>query len=301
MCGMSLLFLFRPDPYHPKMTLSDWKAQQRFFTYNGHQIAYWMAGEGPPLLLLHGFPTASWDWHKIWPDLTARFRVIAADMIGFGFSDKPKRYAYAIMHQADLHEALLAELGVTNPHVLAHDYGDTVAQELLARVVAGSWALQSVCFTNGGMFPEAHQPRLIQHLLMSPLGCFLPPFLGKNNLRRNFHAIFGPETPPTDTEIEAFWTLIAHNDGPSVIPRLIHYMAERREHRTRWVTALQQTTVPLRLINGVLDPISGQQMVDRYRELVEDADVVELKTIGHYPQIEAPEALLAAYLDFVTP
>ena len=54
-------------------------------------------------------------------------------MIGFGWSDKPRNYAYSIMDQADLHEGLLSDLGVRKALVLAHDYGDTVAQELLAR------------------------------------------------------------------------------------------------------------------------------------------------------------------------
>src|SRR5690554_6242724 len=91
-------------------------------------------GGDPVLLLIHGFPTASWDWHRVWPALTARFgRVLAADMIGFGFSAKPRRYPYSIFDQADLQEGLLRAAGVARAHILAHDYGDTVAQELLAR------------------------------------------------------------------------------------------------------------------------------------------------------------------------
>lgn len=81
----------------------------------------------------HGFPTASWDWHKLWPEFVKHYRVIALDMIGFGFSDKPINYHYSIGDQADLQQALLTSLGISSIHLLAHDYGDTVAQELLAR------------------------------------------------------------------------------------------------------------------------------------------------------------------------
>ena len=91
------------------------------------------AGEPPTLLLLHGYPTSSWDWEAIWPELCTRFRVVALDFLGFGFSEKPYPYDYQIREQADLVEALVADLGLTRFHVLAHDYGDTVAQELLAR------------------------------------------------------------------------------------------------------------------------------------------------------------------------
>ena len=56
--------------------------------------------------------------------------------------------------------------------------------------------------------------------------------------------------------------------------------------------------MPLKLIAGALDPISGAHMIDRYRELVPNADVTVLDRIGHYPQVEAPQDVLAAYLAF---
>ena len=88
---------------------------------------------GPVLLLVHGYPFSSFDWKEIWPELTARFTVIAPDMLGMGFSAKPTEYEYTVHDHADMHEALLAHLGVSECHVLAHDIGDSVVQEMLAR------------------------------------------------------------------------------------------------------------------------------------------------------------------------
>ena len=75
-------------------------------------------------------------------------------------------------------------------------------------------------------------------------------------------------------------------------------MAERVQYRERWVGALQAAKIPLCFINGVADPISGQHMVDRYRELIPNPQVVELKDIGHFPLIEAPKAVLQHFGDF---
>ena len=75
-------------------------------------------------------------------------------------------------------------------------------------------------------------------------------------------------------------------------------MAERRLHRERWVGALQTTKVPIRLVCGMADPVSGAHMVARYRELVPHPDVVELATIGHYPQLEDPVGVRGAVLAF---
>ena len=72
------------------------------------------------------------------------------------------------------------------------------------------------------------------------------------------------------------------------------YIDERRTHRTRWVNALAHAPVPVAYICGMADPISGAHMAARWRELVPQGSVVELPGVGHYPQCEAPAAVLAA-------
>lgn len=279
--------------------LSDWRAQGRTFDFNGHAIRYWEAGAGEPLLLIHGFPSASWDWNKLWRPLAGRYRVIAGDMLGFGDSAKPRNHAYRILEQADLQQALLEHLAVREPvHLLVHDYGNSVGQELLARHLEGRIQLASLVFLNGGLFPETHRPVLSQKLLLSPLGGFFGRFFDRGKLAVNFAKVFGPRTRPSEEELDAFWSLIACNDGPKVMHRLIHYILDRREHRERWVGAMQRTSVPLRLIDGPVDPISGAHMVERYRQLIPRPDTVMLDGIGHYPQTEAPEQVLAHYLAF---
>ncbi len=287
------------------MTLDAWKDAGHAFSYQGHTVFYRDDGAGEALVCLHGFPTASWDWHRLWPALTARFRVVAPDMTGFGFSDKPRRYEYSLFDQATMHEALLAHLGLDAAHLLAHDYGDALAQELLARhherQTQGTPRLRirSVCLLNGGIFPEATRPRPIQRLLKGPLGGLVARFMTEARFRDSFRAVFGPQTQPTEDELADFWRLITWKDGVRVAPRISRYQDERRRHRARWVGALQHTAVPLRLVNGTLDPVSGAATVARYRDLIPDPDVVVLDDVGHYPQIEAPERVLTAFFAFV--
>ncbi len=286
------------------MNTSQWQQAGRHLNWNGHRIFYRESGRGEALLLLHGFPTASWDWHKVWQKLAKRFHLIAPDFIGFGFSEKPTDFDYTISRQADLVEEVLSCSGIDSFHILAHDYGDTVAQELLARFNAKEGAfkeklsIRSMCLLNGGLFPEAHQPRLIQKLMISPIGALVGYFLSRGTLSRNFKKIFGPETQPSEEEIDEFWKLITCNDGQKVMHRLIRYMAERRKYRGRWVGALQDAEIPIRLIDGAYDPISGSHMAAHYRKLIPDPDVVLLDDIGHYPQTEAPEQMLEHFLAF---
>jgi pimeloyl-ACP methyl ester carboxylesterase len=288
----------------PAETFKDWREHGAYFEHRGRRIFYraeGKAGDAPALVLIHGFPTASWDWHHQWPALCQSFGlVVAPDMIGFGYSAKPRDYDYSIHDQADLHEALLRELGVRRYHVLAHDYGDTVAQELLARHVERprSPELRSVCFLNGGLFPETHRARLIQKLLAMPIGPLISRMSTRRSFEKSFRSIFGAQTQPSAQEMNEFWALVEYNQGAGIFHKLIGYMAERRKFRDRWVGALQKSTVPLRVIDGMDDPVSGAHMVARYRELVPNPDVVELPGIGHYPQVEAPDAVLKAFMEF---
>jgi len=207
-----------------------------------------------PLVLLHGFPTSSLDWAKVYPELSSRCRVIALDFLGFGLSEKPRGYAYTISEQADLAAALCDELGLGHAHLLVHDYGCTVAQELLARTDArGRWL--SCCFLNGGLFPETHRPRLVQQLLLTPLGPCLSALMTKHTFARSLSAVFAPATQPSVEDLRDFWALVRYRGGSLNAHRLIGYIPQRVENRERWVGALQKTSVPLGLINGSLDPV----------------------------------------------
>ncbi len=125
------------------------------------------------LLLLHGFPTACWDFRAMWRPLADRFpRVLTLDFLGFGFSDKPSGYPYSIQDQADIVEALVVVRGVRRIHLMAHDDGACVAQELLARMQErcapgrGSAAQPISCvMPNAALFPEACGSPGIQKLL----------------------------------------------------------------------------------------------------------------------------------------
>ncbi len=281
-----------------KYTIDRWFEKGEKTLINGHRIFHLSEGSGPNLVLLHGFPTSSWDWQWIWPELIQSYRVVALDFMGFGYSDKPKNIEYTISGQADIVEGLLQIREISSFHILSHDYGDTVAQELLARHHERDIGMQTLTMLNGGLFPETHRPRFIQRLLAGPFGSLVGRLLTYQKFASSFSEVFGPHTQPTGEELVAFWELIALNNGQRVYHKLIRYMAERRQNRTRWVGALQHAAIPLALINGVEDPVSGRHMVTRYREIVSNEHIYELAGIGHYPQTEAPEKAFAAFSSF---
>ena len=287
--------------------LERWKSAGQYFDYLGFDIFYRREGSGPNLLLIHGYPFNSWDWALIWPTLTQRFTVIAPDMIGMGFSAKPVAYEYTVADHADMHEALLHHLGIGSVHILAHVLGDSVGQEMLARhefgeQSYGALAIESITWLNGGMFNEAYTPRAIQKLMSrTPLGDIMSPLqsrpLSRRLLEPTLNELFGPDTRPSRQMLEKFDQILGYNDGKRVMHKVGRFLDDRYAHRNRWVRAMRQTTVPMRLIDGPVDPNSGAHMAARYREVIPNPDVVMLGgDIGHWPQIEAPDAVLEAFL-----
>ena len=292
--------------------LEHWRSRGRSFDHLGFEVFFRHEGAGPVLLLVHGYPFSSFDWHAIWPALSERFTLIAPDMLGMGFSDKPSEYEYSVHDHADMHEALLEHLGVSECHVLAHDVGDSVVQELLSRYEErreGSrpYEMRSITWLNGGMFIEAYRPRLMQKLTVkTPLGGLFAKyprlFLSDAVIRPAINEAFGPDTKPSDELWRRLSEIVDYNDGRRVTHKVGRFIIDRYHHRNRWVRAMRETRVPMRFIDGPYDPNSGRHMAARYAELIPEPDVVLLGDgIGHWPQIEDPQGVLTHFLEFVEP
>ncbi|HSR40533.1 MAG TPA: alpha/beta hydrolase, partial [Longimicrobiales bacterium] len=150
-------------------------------------------------------------------------------------------------------------------------------------------------------FPE-HNPVLpSQKLLLGPLGGLLfrvVPF-AEILFRKNMRKVFGERNPPGEDELGGYWRLLVLNGGKRVVHELMRYQIERLERRDRLVDALRSADVPLRLVLGTADPVSGRQ-AERWREVVPGSEPVLLEgSVGHYPQLEAPVSVLDAFEELV--
>ncbi len=258
-----------------------------------------------PLLILHGFPSSSFDYAAVLDGLRAGRRVLLLDMLGFGLSAKPDR-AYSMALQADIAAAFVAALGVERLALLTHDMGDTVGGELLARRAEGAWPVQLTrrILTNGSIYiAQAHLTDGQQMLLGLP-DELLPPGvpIDAASITRSLRDTFSPLTPP----IPAGWhedpvpeaaAQVVHDEGQRLLPRLIRYIEERRANERRFTGAIETDPSPLHVVWGLDDPIAVPSMVDTLLGARPDATVVRLEGVGHYPMVEEP----ARFLDAVLP
>lgn len=272
--------------------LAAWHDRGVFLDWEGHRI--FTVDVGPrsdhAVFVLHGFPSSSLDWQDVVPRVEDRVRVVAFDMLGFGLSDKPMEAPYSLFRQADLAEHVARELGVASCLLVGHDMGQTVVAELLARHMAGALALdiREVLVTNGSTLIDlANLSPVQEQWLAAPDEPREEPE-DLEALRPLMPFTFGPEHPPDEDTMDGMLASIQHNGGDRLLPRLVRYVNERREHLDRWTTALTQHGLPMTIAWGELDFIAVAAMADRLQELCPTAEVVRWPDVGHWPPIEVP-------------
>ena len=192
-------------------------------------------GAGPPMLLLHGYPSSSYDWRHAFELLPGR-RLTTFDFLGFGLSDKPREHVYSLLGQADVTQAVAARFGSEPVVLVAHDMGTSVATELLARDVDGRlpFALAGVLLFNGSMVIEKASLTPGQKLMRSRLGPLAARFTSERSFRSGLGRIFSAEHRLTPEEAADQWSLLEHGDGHRILDRLTYYLHERVTVAPRW-------------------------------------------------------------------
>jgi pimeloyl-ACP methyl ester carboxylesterase len=252
------------------------------------------AGQGPPVLLLHGFPTCSYDWRAVLVGLAGR-HVVAFDFLGFGLSDKPREHRYSLLTAADDVEAVAALSSRRDGGfvLVAHDMGTSVATEVLARSLEGrlSFDVRAVLLCNGSMVMERASLTVSQKLLRSRFGSVAARLSNESAFRAQMSRIFSPEHPLAAEEAADQWSLIAHDTGHRLLDKLTVYMRERVQYADRWHGALRDWPGHLELLWGLRDPVCTKAVLDAILDLRPDTVVTLVPDLGHYPQIEDPGAV----------
>ena len=284
-----------------------WEAAGRRIDACGHRV--WVADlagrvdvGNPPLLVLHGFPTCSFDWSAVIEDLRSERRVVLLDFLGFGLSDKPDQ-RYSMRGQADVVEAVVAHLGLERVDLLTHDMGDSIGGEILARSLEGHLGFEVArrVLANGSIYIEMAQLTAGQQLLLSLPDARLVG-LGDDGgaaFRGGVAATFAPDSPVDDLEMHVLSAMALRSGGIELLPRTIRYIEDRREEEARYTGAIEAHPSPLGVVWGTLDPVAVVAMAERLQAARPDTTLVTLDDVGHYPMIEAPDRFAATVIDLL--
>lgn len=282
-------------------TFEEWAASATDIEVDGLRLSIHDEGTGPVVTFLHGYPSSSLDAEPLFDRLHGSHRLVTLDLPGFGASAKPPEHPHSIHGATDAVEAAWSNLGITSTIVVAHDYSVSVAQELLARRLDGpaTTAVSGVVWCNGGLWSDLHRQTLGQQLLLDPEhGAEFAAAMDEASLTTGLQGTWGTRRPMSTAESHGIWRSMEHDGGTKIAHSLLHYVADRLAHGTRWINALETSTVPMRFVWGDLDPVSGAHVADRMEERwaswPAERQLTRLADVGHWPPLEAPDEVAAA-------
>ena len=252
-----------------------------------------------PLLVLHGFPTSSWDFAEVALAVARDRRVVLFDFLGFGQSDKPSDAGYSLFEQADVALLVARSCGLDRVHLWAHDMGTSVATELLARRERGlcALALESLVLMNGSVHLDMAAPTLGQRILMSPAGGAFARVARRSVFVAQLRRVFAK--PPSPETLGQMWDLLAREGGVLRLPAIIRYMEERVRFRRRWIGALERLDLPVLVAWGAKDPVARLAIAERLARDTPGAELVVWDALGHYPQVEDPACVVETVTRFL--
>lgn len=285
---------------------ADWRSlypfPSRAVTLDGHRYHYVDEGQGEPLLLVHGNPTWSFYWRELVRALSPRYRVIAVDHIGCGWSDKPRDYNYRLSQHIDNLSQFVERLDLRGITLLAHDWGGAIG---LGTAVRMQNRFDRFVLFNTGAFRSAVMPWRIR-------ACRIPLFgklavqgmnaFAKAALRM---AVGHPErmTPAVRAGL-----LAPYHDWASrqAIYRFVQDIPMNPRHPSYATLAelerrLPELAVkPFLLVWGMRDWCFTPAFLERFVQYYPRAEVHRLEDAGHYVVEDAHERIVPLLEDFLS-
>jgi pimeloyl-ACP methyl ester carboxylesterase len=257
--------------------------------------------ENPAILMIHGYPTSSFDYAPLFAELSDDFYVCALDTPGYGFSDKPLGgYDYSIFDDARLVDEYIREVAVLDDFVLlTHDKGDSVGLALLQiyqDYEDTPYTINHHFITNGNIYLPLAQLTTGQKVLLHPtLGPMVSSILPGDRLANSLaETTFANPVP--QSEIDAYASIFDYQDGMAVQHEIIKYLNERTENEVTWLETLERSDIPTTLIWGELDAIAPVAVPDHvWENYLENRDAPaaywRIPCADHYLQVDTPDLI----------
>ncbi len=285
-----LILLLAAGCYHvpapPAGFARDW-GEQQIFDYNGIKINYYEAGQGPPVILLHGFGASAYSWRHLIPALAGEHRVFTLDLKGFGLSDKPADGKYALTDQADLVAAFIRARDLRDLALIGNSMGGGIAVITYLKLEdTDPGRIRRLVLIDSAGYPQklpwfiamARVPGLntIATRLLSPR------FATALVLRRCYY----DKEKITEEQID---TYAYFGSLPGAAPAVIQTAKQILPPNIDELTARYKIiSVPVLLIWGEDDRVVPLDVGRSFKRDLPNSELIILPRCGHIPQEEEP-------------
>ena len=284
--------------------LEKWRKEGQTVELQGTKI--WYHDQGPKtddaVFIVHGYPGSSWDFQGVVERIGSDTRTVVMDMRGFGLSEKPLDGDYqsnfTLQRQADLYEELAHHLKLKTVILVAHDMGQTVGLELMARFEEGRtpFRIRHAILLDGSTLIDMIQTTPFQDQALAAPSTALPEEMAwEDIMKAPAPEAYAKESRARD-DFNELITCQAHqiyyNQGSRIIGGIVHYLNERKEDFDRWSrTFFGFKKAPLSVIWGEQDPVAVIAMADRVKKERPVTDLYKYPDCGHWPSIEHPDRI----------
>lgn len=281
---------------------SEYDFEHGFVATPHGRMHYVSAGEGAPVLCLHGNPTWSFLYRSFLRGLADDARVVAPDLIGFGLSEKPREVAaYSIQgHVRDV-EALIEALDLDEITLVMQDWGGPIGLNVATRHPDRIRGL--IVMNTLGFLPQRSDgslPLPLRALRIPGVGEQLVQGLGLVHRVLVPAALVDPDPRVVRAyrEVQGNWY---ERSGALAFPRLIpdgpdHPTSAMLEESERYLASYRG---PLLLVWGMRDPVFPPSLLEEWKERFPEAQVLELPEAGHFLQEDAPGRIIPRVREFL--
>lgn len=263
------------------------------FVRVGEQLVHVeQAGEGEPVVLLHGFGASTYSWRKVMPALAASHRVVAIDLNGFGYTQRPaSRASYTREAQGKLVLATMDALGIGRAHICGHSYGGGITLYLASRHPE---RFRSMVLVDSSA-PTYSDDRRSRAAALRPLDAFLVRtlILRPNQVRKGLLRSYHDDSLVTPELVQAYFDRLAI-EGVSFAFYGLTAPAPPGEP-----VELKKIAVPTLVVWGAHDVVISPEVGRRATARIPHAEFVLFANSGHIPMEEEPETFLATVLPFL--
>lgn len=304
------------------LDVQDWFSRGKMYEVLGRQMFALEEGDlsKETIILIHGFPTSSFDYQRSIGLLSAHYRVVTFDHLGFGFSEKPvSNYTYSLVDQAEQALNLWRIMGIESvAAIVSHDMGDSVLTEILSRYERKLLPdyfdnfFNKIVFTNGGMKYDLINFRLSQSVLMSRVGPYLTSLGSIQELAgvmdgfsvKQLGSIWSSKYNDLDQkqeDIKKIQMINRYKNGNLLTHLTIGYLHDRSRFEMRWMKSLENlNSIQTFLLWGNEDAVAPMSIPLALKENIKDT-LVEFRTMetGHFLMLEDPETWALNVLNFL--
>lgn len=260
-----------------------------FLTVEGTRVRYLDVGQGPAVVLLHGFASSIENWTAVIPELKKGHRVLAIDLKGFGWTDRPVG-DYSPAAQASLLRAVMKERGIDSASIVAHSWGSSVA---LAFALQYPETVERIALYDAWVY-EQQLPSMFQLARAKGVGEFLfAAFYSERGEERLANGFYDPEVIP-ESLVEAVEKAM---ERPGT--RAAALEAVRGMNFTEIEQRYGQIKAPTLLLWGREDLVTPISIGERLVRQLPNARLVTYPRCGHFPMIEAISASNRELLTFL--